>query len=917
VLVGSAAGSALNEEIVMSSDEENEDDGKDAFVGKLVVGVAIPVREKEEDKVTVHQYQRLMLVLEPTNSFDGNAIRVQTLMERLVGYVCETQAKVLTSFFGRMMRGELQNLRLEVYSVQQLGLEDGRHHIDVKINFFGANKEDLARHRDPVGQLQFAMAKAKNPEFQELKAEDMEAKALAGLEHFEGNVAYLEALPMHEPTNDIVTSTLFDYQKQGLWWMLQREKEYKFVYDPYAPGGEQEGILFYIKAKHPTTGEGVYYNSELQTAYRKKPHIFRGGVLSDDMGLGKTLQVIACIAENHERPTLIICNKSLISNWTMQIRDHTRENSLNVIVYYGKEGDKMTLHQLEYADVVITTYDKIGSLQEKCGLRVYKRKKNETDKQKEKREKMERIPIKRTMLFELQWGRIVLDEAHFIRNPSSYRAQACRDLRADVRWCLTGTPIQNKVDDFYSLLLFLRVRPFSDRKVWNAKVASRLKQARTSEAGVAVLRQLMRDVCLRRLKTMKFHGEYLVHLPEKTSLTVKVKMLPEETKVYEVMQEDAQRIFRLLLQNDLVRSRYGFILLMLLRMRQCCDGKDLVPDKFLNGFKQCLDEYGGEAALMNAEGVKKMKKMLEKVKAAVLANEKCCICFSEPADDPVSTPCCHVFCRECIEEVIDRNNSPSAAPTECPLCRAGISKKSLVGLDKEAAVMEQEAKLAEEEKTKKKGKKGKKGKRKGMDLTPSGKISRLIQDLGAVRDANPRNKSVVFSQWSTMLRLVALHMDELRQRDQFEYLLFTGDMDSDQRIDVLEDFCDPNSRSRVLLISLGCGNVGLNLTVANHLYMLDPWWNPYVEQQAQDRVYRVGQLQEVTVTRYVIDDSVEDRVLKIQAAKRRRVSQIMGAPESRMSKEEQKQAMIEDLKHVFGVGEVEDDISGGFMDNVR
>jgi len=142
---------------------------------------------------------------------------------------------------------------------------------------------------------------------------------------------------------------------------------------------------------------------------------------------------------------------------------------------------------------------------------------------------------------------------------------------------------------------------------------------------------------------------------------------------------------------------------------------------------------------------------------------------------------------------------------------------------------------------------------------PSSKLSRL---LTAIEDAaSDGHKALVFSQWTSLLDLVEPHLEAAG-------IAFTRlDGSTRDRAGVVATFQDPGGPP-VLLISLKAGGTGLNLTAADHVFLLDPWWNPAVEDQAADRAHRIGQDKPVLVYRLVARDTVEERILALQEAKR-------------------------------------------------
>ena len=155
----------------------------------------------------------------------------------------------------------------------------------------------------------------------------------------------------------------------------------------------------------------------------------------------------------------------------------------------------------------------------------------------------------------------------------------------------------------------------------------------------------------------------------------------------------------------------------------------------------------------------------------------------------------------------------------------------------------------------------------GHSASMSSKVRLLLESLE--RSIEQGHRALVFSQWTSFLDLIE---PPLRERGVSFGRIdgSTGDRDS-----VMREFQRPDGPS-VLLLSLKAGGVGLNLTAADHVYILDPWWNPAVEDQAADRAYRIGQVNPVLVHRLVARDTVEERVLSLQAQKRDLLSAAVG-----------------------------------------
>lgn len=167
-----------------------------------------------------------------------------------------------------------------------------------------------------------------------------------------------------------------------------------------------------------------------------------------------------------------------------------------------------------------------------------------------------------------------------------------------------------------------------------------------------------------------------------------------------------------------------------------------------------------------------------------------------------------------------------------------------------------------------------------LQFTPSTKLNALISDLKEIQKLDGV-KMVVFSQWATMLD----HVQSSLKNDNLEFVRLDGSMTQKRREEVLKTFKDVNG-PRILIATLRSTGVGLNLTVASRVFLLDPWyaiskhrWNESVEQQAIDRVHRLGQTREVKVIRYIMKHSVEEKMLAIQLRKSKLVGAITGGEE--------------------------------------
>jgi len=156
-------------------------------------------------------------------------------------------------------------------------------------------------------------------------------------------------------------------------------------------------------------------------------------------------------------------------------------------------------------------------------------------------------------------------------------------------------------------------------------------------------------------------------------------------------------------------------------------------------------------------------------------------------------------------------------------------------------------------------------------LTSSTKIEALLEAISRMRAADPSAKAICFSQFVNALDLIEYRLLQANKLGELGaevgVIKLDGRMSVTARDKALTAFKEDPSY-QLLLMSLKAGGVALNLTVANQVFLMDPWWNPAVEYQAMDRIHRLGQHRPMTVTRLFIANSIEDRILRLQEKKR-------------------------------------------------
>ncbi|KAJ3921747.1 P-loop containing nucleoside triphosphate hydrolase protein [Lentinula edodes] len=288
-----------------------------------------------------------------------------------------------------------------------------------------------------------------------------------------------------------------------------------------------------------------------------------GGIVADEMGLGKTLQMLVRIKEDTlrtiarretVRPTLIVGPKSILLQWDEEIRRFFLPNEgLTCIIYHGHNREsKYTLTDLERTDIVLTTY----------GVLTIDHQSTE-------------------------------DEAHEIRNASTQKAKAAFAVNAEFKWCLTGTPLQNKIRDLFSLFHLLRVENFSDDGWFKSNIELPItKNTLDSLKAQKLLKIALGNTMLRRLKTDEVNGQPILVLPELRITIWDCDLSPSEREFYDALEARMQDILESLI-SQLERGDirfYSAAWVLLLRLRQAC----IHPALLVQNLERAVEDVGAK-----------------------------------------------------------------------------------------------------------------------------------------------------------------------------------------------------------------------------------------------------------------------------------------------------------------------------------
>jgi len=582
---------------------------------------------------------------------------------------------------------------------------------------------------------------------------------------------------------------------------------------------------------------------------RQEKTQYKGGLLGDEMGMGKTIQAVSLIMSDYPQkdPTLVLVPPVALMQWSAEINAYT-DGKLKVLVYHGSNAKtkNMTIKDLRKYDVIMISYNSLESLHRK-------ETKGWT--------RGEDIILQKSPIHGIYYHRLILDEAHSIKSRTTGVAKACFALKGKYKWCLSGTPVQNRIGEFFSLLRFLEIRPFADYFCkrcpcsmvhWELDEAHMCKSCKhTGMEHVSVFNQeilnpltMSTDAETRSQAMDKLHmiTARVMLRRVKRDHTSSMELPPKEVIVHNEFFGDIERDFSSSIMGQTTRKFDTYV------------ARGVMLNNYANIF----------GLIMQMRQVANHPDLLLKKHAAEGQNVLVCNICDEVAEDAIRSQCKHDFCRSCAKSYV-QSIEASDGEADCPRCHIALA------IDFDQPEIEQD-----EENVKKSSIINR---IKMENWTSSTKIEMLIYDLYKLRSKKQTLKSIVFSQFTSMLQLIEWRL----RRAGFNTVMLDGSMTPAQRQRSIEYFMN-NTDVEIFLVSLKAGGVALNLVEASRVFIVDPWWNPAAEWQSADRCHRIGQRRPCVITRLCIEDSVESRIVMLQEKKANMINGTINNDKTSMEK---------------------------------
>jgi len=376
------------------------------------------------------------------------------------------------------------------------------------------------------------------------------------------------------------------------------------------------------------------------------------------------------------------------------------------------------------------------------------------------------------------------------------------------------------------------------------------------------------------LRRTKLERQADINLPPLEITIRRDALSPQEKDFYTSMYMQSQTKFDTFVDKGTLLHNYAHVFDLIMRLRQAVDHPYLIVHGSLR------TERGPIPTKSRGNGY------------------VCALCQDEAEEvtDRVIAQCGHVFHRECIREYLDEAPHLPGGGIGCPTCFAPITVNLDASHEDEVAegaprrdAVYDEAPDDPVSSSHTTASRSIMSRIKVSEFQTSTKIEALLQEIRKMTAADSTSKALVFSQFVSFLELIEYRL----KREGVSCAKLTGSMPVVSRNNILISFqADPTLT--VLLISLKAGGEGLNLQAADHIFIMDPWWNPAAESQAIQRAHRIGQTRPVKATRFVTSGTIEEKIVELQEKKQNVFDCTVGGSNQAMSR-----LTTEDIRFLF------------------